>query len=172
MTKLTSLEVDLLRHLVTGCETHADGRPLAWGAWMTACLESLCSAGYAKAETDPDSGRHGYFATDLGGTALSLPPHTPETLDECAALIAKEFPGWWWTFGLCYLSGDCSIGPDYNDPKHRDRLISSFPMEKFDAGFHCDLQPGGGIEAIRLAVMECVIQARAAIAEHEKEMGK
>lgn len=88
----------------------------------------------------------------------------PETLDDLAHMLATHLPGWWWRIGLCHVSGDCSIGPDYNDPVHRDRLMREFPMDTFDAGFHCDMRPGDGVEAIIDAVMNCLDQVAAAMA--------
>lgn len=85
------------------------------------------------------------------------------TLDECAAAIAAEFPGWWWTAGLCDLTGHASLGPDYNGP-HRERLMAEFPVAKFDGGFHSDLAPGDGIGRVVEALQNCMAEARTTIA--------
>lgn len=62
---ITQLEFDLLNHLITGCETHADGTPIRWGAWMTACLETLVGLGYVKRRAGA------YEVTDAGRIAVS-----------------------------------------------------------------------------------------------------
>ena len=70
---MSPLELDLLTHLVIGNNTHRDGRPLTWGAWMSACLESLQQRGYVRREGY--NRRVAYFATDAGRSALEAASH-------------------------------------------------------------------------------------------------
>ena len=86
----------------------------------------------------------------------------PNTIDECIAIIHRDLPGWWWTVGLCNLTGHASIGPDYNGPD-RARLLAAFPVDLFDAGFDADLAPGGSLQAACDALMDCHQQAIVAI---------
>jgi len=88
----------------------------------------------------------------------------PSTIDACVAIIQRDLPAWWWTVGLCSLTGHASIGPDYNGHE-RERLFAEFPPEHFDAGFHADLAPGGSLQAACDALMDCYQQALAAISE-------
>lgn len=64
-SEMTALERDLLNHIVTGCETHADGTPIRWGAWMTACVESLVGLGYVENRAGA------YEATPAGRAAIA-----------------------------------------------------------------------------------------------------
>lgn len=63
---MTPLELDLLDHMITGREDHrSNGQPMAYGAWMTACLESLEDRGYVRLT-------HGcYVPTSLGAKAFN-----------------------------------------------------------------------------------------------------
>ncbi|WP_428029759.1 hypothetical protein [Ancylobacter sp.] len=47
---MSPLETDLLDHIITGRTTHHDGAPIAWGAWMSVCLESLEARGFVVRE--------------------------------------------------------------------------------------------------------------------------
>lgn len=73
MSEITQLERDLLTHLVTGRETHGDGRKMSWGAWMSECVESLRGMGCVTQEMDAESGIVGYFATDKGRALIEGP---------------------------------------------------------------------------------------------------
>lgn len=85
------------------------------------------------------------------------------TIEEATGLISRVLPGWWWTCGLCNLSGHASIGPDYNGP-HRERLLQEFPPDIFDhGGFDADLAPGDGIHRVCYALMACMVRALIAI---------
>lgn len=79
------------------------------------------------------------------------------------ALVAKELPGWWVASGLCALTGHASLGPDYNGPDG-ERLHREFPEDIFDNGFHADLAPGDGPHRECEAILNCLAQAKAAIA--------
>ncbi len=41
MSQLSTHELELLESIAGVRTHHADGRPIAWGAWMSVCLESL-----------------------------------------------------------------------------------------------------------------------------------
>jgi len=70
---MSSLELDLLTHLVIGNNTHRDGRPLVWGEWMSACLEGLQGRGYVYREGY--NGGIAYFASEAGRSALEAASH-------------------------------------------------------------------------------------------------
>lgn len=81
------------------------------------------------------------------------------SLDQASDMIARVLPGWWWTCGLCALTGHASIGPDYNGPD-RGRLIKEWPPEIYDHGqFNADLPPGDGIHRVCYALLDCMLQA-------------
>lgn len=78
------------------------------------------------------------------------------SLDDAVTLVPK---GWWWTLGLCGVSGDASIGPDYNGT-HRERLLAEFPPEEWDGVFNEDLRPGNGNHRACQAMLLCILRAR------------
>lgn len=49
MSDLTDLERELLESIAGRRTHHADGREITWGAWMSACLESLEGRGLVEA---------------------------------------------------------------------------------------------------------------------------
>ncbi|MFD2142277.1 hypothetical protein [Ancylobacter oerskovii] len=85
-------------------------------------------------------------------------PTYTASIDAAHALVAKVFPNWWITAGLCSLTGHASIGPDYNGPAG-ERLKREFPVEKFDGGFDADLAPGDGRHRTCYAILSCILQA-------------
>lgn len=89
------------------------------------------------------------------------------SLGDARALVRKVFPDWWVTSGLCGLSGHASIGPDYNGPA-RERLLSEFPVERFDGKFDCDLHPGGDEGSECRAILSCLLQARIALLQERR----
>lgn len=74
-------------------------------------------------------------------------------------LFEKYFPGWWWSGGSCALTGHASCGPDYNDPKHRERLFREWPEGRFDDGLHEDLTAGSGRTRATRALLCVFLQA-------------
>ena len=89
---------------------------------------------------------------------------TERTLLDEIAYLQEVLPGWWWRVGTCYLSDDAMIGPDYNDPAHRERLLAAFPTEIFDHDpFDIDKRPPGNLGAALREITEDAlkfIQAR------------
>lgn len=69
MNKLTELERELLESMAGRRTHHANGREITWGAWMSACLESLESAGLIIAT--PQARGHTYNLTPAGRLAIS-----------------------------------------------------------------------------------------------------
>ncbi|MEZ0060952.1 hypothetical protein ABIF26_006495 [Bradyrhizobium elkanii] len=47
---MTKLERELLESIAGLRTHHEDGREIKWGAWMSACLESLEGSGYVQAD--------------------------------------------------------------------------------------------------------------------------
>lgn len=89
------------------------------------------------------------------------------SIDATVALIHEQLPGWWWKTGLCYLSGDATLGPDYNDPLHSERLFRQFPQretreDSFPEDFDVDLRPGRTVERAAIALCIAFCQAMAA----------
>lgn len=78
------------------------------------------------------------------------------SLDGVVKLVPEN---WWWTAGLCNLSGHASIGPDYNGPAG-DSLKAEFPPEEWDGCFNEDLQPGDGIFRVCQSLLICILTAR------------
>lgn len=66
---MTKLERELLESMAGKRTHHDDGTDIRWGAWMSACLESLEAHGYVRA--DPAIKGHTYNLTPAGRTALS-----------------------------------------------------------------------------------------------------
>jgi len=96
----------------------------------------------------------------LTGVDYELPIMNPMAgIEECSQFIRAVLPGFWFSVGLCCLSGDASMGPDYNDPAHRERLLREWPQEHFDAGLHADLRPGDGLSRCCRALLSCMLQA-------------
>ena len=85
-------------------------------------------------------------------------------LIEAINLVEENLPGWWWKVGTCYLSDDAGIGPDYNDPKHRERLLREFPPELFDGKIDIDRRPAGDLAA---ALVDAYNEALERITEHQ-----
>lgn len=75
------------------------------------------------------------------------------------AALRHAMPGWWFSVGLCALSGDASIGPDFRAPNAPSKAI----IDKYDAGFHADLQPGDGLRRMARALLHCIVQAKQAM---------
>lgn len=65
----------------------------------------------------------------------SLPPlpYVTTSLVAAIALVERVRPGWYHTSGECYLTGHATIGADYNDPAHSERLHREFPIGDFNA---------------------------------------
>lgn len=61
---LTQPEIDLLRHLVHGTRTHADGSPLVSGQWMYDCAKRLEARGYV------ERAGKAFIATEAGREAV------------------------------------------------------------------------------------------------------
>lgn len=78
---------------------------------------------------------------------------------EAIRLLNTVLPGWWFSVGLCALSGDASIGPDFRAPNAPSKAI----IDKYDAGFHADLQPGDGLRRMARALLHCIVQAKQAM---------
>lgn len=91
-----------------------------------------------------------------------MPRHYTAELEAATGLISRVLPNWFWTCGLCNLTGHASIGADYNGPA-RERLFREFPVETFDDGFHADLAPGNGIHRVCYALLSCMVQVLIAI---------
>lgn len=97
--------------------------------------------------------------SDDGSIIAYRAPMYTARLEDAVALVSKMLPSWWWTCGLCALTGHASIGPDYNGPD-RERLIKEWPPEVYDHGqFNADLPPGDGIHRVCYALLDCMLQA-------------
>lgn len=93
----------------------------------------------------------------------TLPPLT-SSLTRTVELLRRLLPGFWWSCGLCGLTGHASIGPDYNGPIG-DHLRRKWPEERFHSGFDSDLAPGDGVHRACLALLDTILAAK--IAEME-----
>lgn len=71
----------------------------------------------------------------------------------CQKAISNLLPGFWYSSGLCALSGHASIGPDYNG-----HPLAEWPEDPCDAGWHEDLG-GDGDHRQCLALLSCLVQA-------------
>lgn len=103
-------------------------------------------------------------------------------LNACVALVHETLPGWWWSTGSCYVTGDGdvgpminpvrakthgTVGPDYNDPAAMG-LPDIDLHTAFNDGFCTSLPPGGVRQACR-ALLVSYCMARAAVAAIPKE---
>lgn len=109
------------------------------------------------ASSDDVSLGHDILRALTGGTLWDDLLPTGRLVD-AIQLLQETLPAWWWTVGLCGLTGHASIGPDYNGPQG-DWLRKVFPEEIFDGGFDADLAPGDGIGRVCRALLHCVVQA-------------
>jgi len=75
------------------------------------------------------------------------------------AVFRHALPGWWFSVGLCTLTGDASIGPDFRS----DVAPSKEIIDRYDDGFHADLEPGNGLQRCARALLHCTVQARQAM---------
>jgi hypothetical protein len=66
---MTKLERELLESIAGKRTHHDDGREIAWGAWMSACLEGLEGRGYLQANHRARG--YTYEITSAGWAALS-----------------------------------------------------------------------------------------------------
>lgn len=51
-----------------------------------------------------------------------------ESIDLAVQMVNVVLPGWFWRVATCCVSDDAFVGPDYNDPVHRERLLRDFPQ--------------------------------------------
>lgn len=72
-------------------------------------------------------------------------------------------PGWWVRLAQCHLSTDISLGPDYNDPAHRARLLRMYPEAHWDGGLDFDIRPCIGDAAALCFAILAVLQREADI---------
>lgn len=89
-------------------------------------------------------------------------------IDDLAAAI-REFeaalPGFWWSIGMCSVSGDASCGVDRG--KEQAHLLDNIELgDPFDEGFHAEIEGGTPAEALR-TVMHRALEHIAAL-EPEK----
>lgn len=75
------------------------------------------------------------------------------------AVFRHALPGWWFRVGLCTLTGDASIGPDFRS----DVAPSKEIIDRYDDGFHADLEPGNGLQRCARALLHCTVQAKYAM---------
>lgn len=107
----------------------------------------------------------------LLGKPTPYQPHITGLVDDALALVKRVLPGFWVSCALCSLSGDCSLGPDYNGPE-RERLLKEWPEDLFHNGFHEDLRPGDGWHRTCYAILLCMVRAlQAQAALKAKEAG-
>jgi hypothetical protein len=67
----------------------------------------------------------------------------PADLSEAVRDFKEALPGWWFTVGECSVSCDATVGPDV-------AYCPQWMLDKFDAGFDCDLaQPSTLASALR-----------------------
>lgn len=95
--------------------------------------------------------------------ALGLVIHEYTLVDaeEALSLVRYMLPGWWWTTGLCALTGHASIGPDAGAPNAAE-LQPLLDSDIFANGFDADLAPGDGMHRVCRALIHCLVQAVAA----------
>jgi len=100
-------------------------KPLRVLDWFIAT--TLCPGKYKRERDVP------YFTTNLHAAISLIPPY------------------WFWTMGLCELTGHVTIGPDYNG-SDGERLHREFPSREWHTGISYDLPPGDGVHRVCIAV--------------------
>lgn len=74
-------------------------------------------------------------------------PLLTASLDAVVALIGEKLPGWAWKVGACCVSDDGWVVPDFNCPKHGERLRKQFgdfaAGSPEDTGIDVDKRPSG-----------------------------
>jgi hypothetical protein len=98
--------------------------------------------------------------TDLINTTIYMMHPQPRqyidyhsSISETQALVERFLPGFWYSSGVCKLSGHASIGPDFNG---YPELKTVWPEQPSD--FSEDLAPGSQ-EAQCFALLSCLVQA-------------
>ena len=137
--KLRVLEV----HLTTLAE------PATWVDWELSCI--LAHA----------------LGKGLHTSAHATPAFTA-SLDAARSFVAGTLPGFWVSSGLCALTGDASLGPDYNGPEGR-RLHREWPLniEGAQETWDEDLAPGDGPHRECMATLACAVRALVYQLEHQ-----
>lgn len=81
----------------------------------------------------------------------------------CVEILESELPGFWWRGGICALSSEVIIAPDYNDPEFGPDLHRDFPAteDHWNAGIEVELRPGSRENFCR-AFVACIIRAKLA----------
>jgi len=101
-----------------------------------------------------------------GRISRSEYPTVTSSIAAAVALFERALPGWWWKCGMCSVSDDACVAPDYNSPIHGARLRLEFPIIKFgsefDGGFDVDRRPPGNVQ---LALIEAMLTALIVIEE-------
>ncbi len=73
-------------------------------------------------------------------------PDPTASIDMAVRMVNEVLPGWFWRVATCCVSDDAWVGPDYNDPAHRERLLREFPqigIEEWTDITDIDLRPPG-----------------------------
>lgn len=99
-----------------------------------------------------------YMAKRRGWIAADHIKMFSASLDAALTLVPS---GFYWTCGLCELSGHVTIGPDYNGSQ-RERLMREWPEDQYHEGFSEDLMPGDGIHRVCLAICIAALHAKSA----------
>lgn len=64
------------------------------------------------------------------------------TLHDWHLAMTEKLPGWLWRGGVCAVSSEMWIVPDFNCPVHGERLRREMDEQHWDEGREVELRPG------------------------------
>lgn len=147
-----SIEVQLL----ADCEAARGDRGAILRAMRRARLASVrLSIAYADG---PDAELDRMIAALIRNETLNdILPYTA-SLDAARSFVSVALPGFWVSSGICGLTGQCSLGPDYHGPQ-RLRLLIEWPISECPESWSDDLAPGDARHRECYAILSCAVQA-------------
>lgn len=64
------------------------------------------------------------------------------TLHDFQLAMDESLPGWLWRGGVCAVSSEMWIAPDFNCPVHGERLLAEFDEREWSEGLEIEIRPG------------------------------
>jgi hypothetical protein len=76
------------------------------------------------------------------------------TIQDCLAALSA---GLYWRGGICHLSAEVLIAPDYNDPDHRELPLIEYPqsLAHWDQDLEVEIRPGSHDAFLRAFIAVC-----------------
>jgi hypothetical protein len=133
------------------CDRTREDAPAGWEAQLVKDLYTILVV-RLKAEIGHDPDLDADIAAMVGSAPL------PYTAFAQAAFTLLPM-GFWWRGGVGHLSSEVRIGPDYNDPTHRESLLRDYPqaLRQWDKGIEIEIRPGGEFSFVRAFAAACLV---------------